>query len=346
MDAPASTARSAGLRYLTDDVPGIRRRRRGKGFEYLWPAGGVLRDPDQLARIRSLAVPPAYRDVWIAPYPDAHLQATGRDARGRKQYRYHRRWREVRDETKFARMLDFAAALPAIRRRVARDLGRKGLLRDRVLATVVRLLETTAIRVGNDEYARENGSFGLTTLRNAHATVRRDTVRFQFRGKSGIRHAVSLEDARLARVVRACQELPGQQLFEYVDEDGTVHAVGSNEVNAYVREISGGDFTAKDFRTWLGTLECARALRDVRADTERERKGCVTEAIASVARRLGNTPAVCRACYVHPELLAAFMEEGSLAVRGAPKAARTLSTDERFIVRLLRRRAKGRRALP
>ncbi|MBV8491606.1 MAG: DNA topoisomerase IB [Candidatus Eremiobacteraeota bacterium] len=341
MNGPAEAAREAGLRYVTDRMPGIRRRRRGKGFEYVEPGGSVVRDARELQRIRSLAVPPAYRDVWIAPQANAHIQATGRDARGRKQYRYHPRWREVRDETKYARMLEFAAALPAMRKRVARDLGRKGLLRERVLATVVRLLETTAIRVGNDEYARENGSFGLTTLRNGHATVRGQTVRFQFRGKSGIKHAISLEDARLAKIVRACQDLPGQQLFEYVDAGGAVVAVGSDEVNAYIREISGGDFTAKDFRTWLGTLECARALCEFPlAETARERKQCVVEAIARVAKRLGNTPAVCRKCYVHPELLETFVEMGALELTGSAKPSRGLSRDERFIVRLLRRRAR------
>ncbi len=341
-DASVSMARMAGLRYLSDDVPGIRRRKRGSGFEYVAPNGRPVRDLSELRRIRSLAVPPAYRDVWIAPLPDAHVQATGRDARGRKQYRYHPRWREVRDETKYARMLAFAKALPAMRRRVKRDLGRRGMARERVLATVVRLLETTAIRVGNDEYARANGSFGLTTLRNGHASVRGGEVSFRFRGKSGVKHAVSLHEPRLAKIVRACQDLPGQQLFEYLDAGGNVHAVDSSDVNAYIREISGGDFTAKDFRTWLGTLECAAALAKVEAETQGDRKRHVVEAIANVAKRLGNTPAVCKKCYIHPEVIAAFVEEGRLAAGqcGAAGATRGLTAGERALVQLLRRRTR------
>ncbi|HTU83156.1 MAG TPA: hypothetical protein VMF61_13560 [Candidatus Acidoferrales bacterium] len=337
---PVSVARLAGLRYMSDDTPGIRRRRRGRSFEYLDPAGRTVRDPRELARIKSLAVPPAYRDVWIAPVADAHVQATGRDARGRKQYRYHPRWREVRDETKYARMLEFARALPAIRRRVKLDLGRKGMVRERVLATVVRLLETTAIRVGNDEYARDNGSFGLTTLRNAHARVRGTQVSFRFRGKSGVRHAVSLDEPQLAKIVRGCLDLPGQQLFEYVEADASVHAVDSYDVNAYIREISGGDFTAKDFRTWLGTLECAIALAGVVAEKRGDRTRCVVEAIARVAKRLNNTPAVCKKCYVHPEIVAAFVENGRLEMSAERAKTRGLTAPERCVVALLRERSR------
>lgn len=331
------------LRYAGDDGPGITRLRAGTGFRYLGPSGRPLRDPKVLARIKALAIPPAYRDVWISPFEDTHVQATGRDARGRKQYRYHPRWREQRDATKYAHLLEFAKALPAIRRRVARDLrGRSAeLARTRILAAVVRLLETTAIRVGNDEYARANDSYGLTTLRNAHARVRGASVQFRFRGKSGIRHAVSLRDRALARIVHACQELPGQRLFEYVGEDGNVHAVDSHDVNAYIREISGGDFTAKDFRTWLGTVECAALLRgaELLEDSLAQRKRALNDTIGQVARRLGNTPAVCRKCYVHPAVTDTFLEEGTL---GAPPPARIrgLSPDERFTVAVLRRRAR------
>jgi DNA topoisomerase-1 len=257
----AAAAKAAGLRYVTDTMPGISRRRRGRGFAYVDPKGTQVRDDATLTRIRSLAVPPAYHDVWICPLPNGHIQATGRDDRGRKQYRYHPRWREVRDETKYERLLDFARALPAIRKRIATDLRAQTPTREKILATIVRLLETTTIRVGNDEYARTNNSFGLTTLRNGHAKVHGAVVTFSFRGKSGIKHAIDLRDEALAKVVRQCQDLPGQQLFEYIDENSETHAIDSNDVNDYLREISGGDFTAKDFRTWVGTVQCALKRR-------------------------------------------------------------------------------------
>lgn len=341
--SPASIAHQSGLRYVSDEAPGIRRRRRGKAFEYTAPDGKPIRDDETLHRIRSLAVPPAYADVWICPQPNGHIQATGRDARGRKQYRYHKRWREVRDENKYARMLDFAKALPAIRRRVERDLRRKGLGREKILATIVKLLETTAIRVGNEEYARDNNSFGLTTLQNKHARVRGQDVKFSFRGKSGIAHAIDLHDRRLAKILRACQDLPGQRLFEYLDHERTVHHVDSNDVNDYIREISGGDFTAKDFRTWLGTVRCALILSAAEeATTQTDRKSRIVEAIKQVSSHLGNTPAVCRKCYVHPEILAAYTEDGTLGGTVTPGAAPTrgLSPEERFLVSFLSKRAK------
>jgi len=300
-ETAADAARSAGLRYVSDSMPGLRRRRSGKRFAYVDAAGKAIRDRGELARVRALAIPPAYEDVWICPTPNGHIQATGRDARGRKQYRYHPRWREVRDDTKYGRMLDFAKALPAIRKRVDKDLRLAGMPREKLLATVVRLLETTTIRIGNDEYARDNRSFGLTTLQNKHANVRGGTVTFSFRGKSGIKHAIDLRDRRLAKIVRACQEIPGQQLFEYVADDGTPHDVESSDVNAYIREISGDDFTAKDFRTWVGTVHCAVVLAASRpGETAAERKTILLDAIKEVAARLGNTPAVCRKSYIHP----------------------------------------------
>lgn len=328
----ACTAHENGLRYVTDEVPGIRRLRRGRHFSYVGPNGRPLRDRQTLARIRSLAIPPAYEDVWICPDPRGHIQATGRDARRRKQYRYHPRWREVRDENKYARMLDFARALSRIRRRVAADLRKGGMTREKVLAAVVALLEITAVRVGNDEYARENQSFGLTTLRNRHARVRGNTLTFRFRGKSGVQHDVNVIDHRLAKIVRECQDLPDQQLFDYLEDDGSVRRVGSNDVNAYIREISGGDFTAKDFRTWMGTVRCAAILAQAEeAESVTDRKRTVVEAVREVARHLGNTAAVCRKCYVHPEVLAAYMEDGKLELIGAP---------ERFVINLLRKRSR------
>jgi DNA topoisomerase-1 len=343
-ETPADAARSAGLRYVSDTMPGLRRKRSGKRFAYLDPAGKAIRDQDVLSRIRSLAIPPAYEDVWICPAPNGHIQATGRDARGRKQYRYHTRWREVRDDTKYGRMVDFAAALPGLRKRVDRDLRLSGMPREKLLAAVVCLLETTTIRIGNDEYARDNNSFGLTTLQNKHATVRGGTVTFSFRGKSGIKHAIGLHDKRLAKIVRACQDIPGQQLFEYVDEDGVPHNVESSDVNAYIREISGDDFTAKDFRTWVGTVHCAVVLAEKSpGETSAERKTILLDAIREVAVRLGNTAAVCRKSYIHPELFAAYEELGSLGPIPSAGASRGLHPEERYVVKLLRRTQRSRR---
>jgi DNA topoisomerase-1 len=343
-EASADAARSAGLRYVSDLSPGLRRKRRGNGFAYVDEAGKAVRDRAVLERIRSLAIPPAYEDVWISPSPAGHIQATARDARGRKQYRYHPRWREVRDETKYERLLAFAKALPALRKRVALDLRREGMPRQKVLAAVVRLLETTTIRVGNDEYARANGSFGLTTLRNKHAKVKGADVAFSFRGKSGVVRSVGLHDKRLATIVRACQELPGQQLFEYVDAEGQPRNVDSSDVNDYIREVSGGDFTAKDFRTWAGTVHFAEILAcETAAESTSERKSCVAAAMREVALRLGNTAAVCRKSYVHPALVAAFMENGRLGSFRPGAAVRGLQAKERFVVALLRRRAQTAR---
>jgi DNA topoisomerase I len=345
LDPLACAAQENGLRYVSDDAPGIRRRRRGRHFAYVGPDGRPVKDAATLDRIRKLAVPPAYEDVWICPDPRGHIQATGRDARRRKQYRYHPRWREVRDENKYARMLDFAKALPRIRRRVAADLRRKGLEREKVLAAVVALLEITAVRVGNDEYARANQSFGLTTLRNRHARVRGNKLTFRFRGKSGVQHEIGVIDHRLAKIVRECQDLPDQQLFDYVGDDGDVHRVVSSDVNAYIREISGGDFTAKDFRTWMGTVRCAVTLSQMAAaETATDRKRNTVEAVREVARHLGNTPAVCRKCYVHPEVLAAYMDEGKLDQITATKSGtRGWRPEERFVIELLKRRSDPKR---
>jgi DNA topoisomerase-1 len=312
---PAASARAAGLRYMSDDLPGIARRRCGQAFRYLRPDGSAVRDRESLGRIRSLAIPPAWREVWICPQDDGHLQATGRDARLRKQYRYHRRWREVRDETKYGRLVAFAQALPRIRRRVQHDLAVPGLPREKVLAAVVHLLESTRIRVGNAQYARLNDSFGLTTLRERQVRVRGGKLTFRFRGKSGVHHDIELDDRRLAAIVRRMQDLPGEELFQYVDETGETRRIESADVNAYLKEISSEDFTSKDFRTWAGTVLAARALQRLkRFGSQTEAKRNVAQAIETVARQLGNTMAVCRKCYVHPAILEAYMDATLLPV--------------------------------
>jgi DNA topoisomerase-1 len=312
------TAKEAGLHYVAERADGIHRRRRGKGFYYSNSAGKQVRDIATLGRIKSLVIPPAWEDVWICGDPLGHLQAVGRDQRGRKQYRYHPRWREVRDENKYDRLREFGRALPRIRRRVARDMRKPGLPREKVLATVVKLLETTLIRVGNEEYLRENHSTGLTTMRNKHVEIHGSEIHFEFRGKSGVEHAVDLRDRRLAKIVRACQHLPGQELFQYVDDDGTRHAIGSQDVNDYLHQIGGGEFTAKDFRTWSGTVLAAMALQEFeKFDSEAQAKRNVVAAIESVAKKLGNTKAVCRKCYVHPAVLNTYLDGKLLnAVRG------------------------------
>ena len=332
---------------MDDAQPGIRRQRRGKSFRYVTARGRLVRDDRTRTRIRNLAIPPAWEDVWICRDPRGHLQATGRDARGRKQYRYHDQWRTVRDDAKYARLIAFARALPKIRRRVAVHLRRRHLPREKVLAAVVKLLETTLIRVGNEEYARNNHSFGLTTLHNRHVRTRGSRVRFAFRGKSGIKHEIDLDDARLARVVRGCQDLPGQELFEYVAEDGQVRDVGSADVNEYLREISGADFTAKDFRTWAGTVLAAAALREFGDfDTEAAAKRSVTQAIERVAERLGNTQAICRKCYVHPAVIDAFLDRSLVKTlkRRADQELRgnlsRLSAAEAAVLALLQERLK------
>jgi DNA topoisomerase-1 len=341
---PVESAKSAGLRYSTDRKPGIRRQQRGKRFTYVGTDGRIIRDPQELARIRSLVIPPAWTDVWISPDPRGHLQATGRDARGRKQYRYHPRWREVRDETKYHRMMGFGHALPAIRRKTADDLRRPGLPREKVLATVVQLLEKTLIRVGNDEYARTNRSYGLTTLRDGHVAVDGERVRFSFRGKSGVEHEIALTDRRLARIVRQCRDLAGYELFQYLDRDGKRQAVGSDEVNAYLKEISGHDFTSKDFRTWAGTVLAARLLKDFEAFTSQaQAKKNIVRAVEAVAKRLGNTKAVCRKCYIHPAIFDAYID-GSMLESVAQRARKLtqgvdrLTEAEAAVLGLLQRR--------
>ena len=309
---PLESARKAGLRYMTDDRPGIRRLKARGSFRYVLPDGTALTDRAEIARIKSLAIPPAYTDVWIAPIRNAHVQATGRDARGRKQYRYHKRWREVRDENKFDRMVAFAKALPRIRAAVKRDLAKQGLPREKVLATVVSLLEATMIRVGNEEYARDNDSYGLTTLQEKHVTVRGAAITFAFRGKSGIEHAVTVRDKRLAKIVRSCQDIPGHELFNYIDENSEPAAIDSSDVNAYIREIAGDDFSAKDFRTWEATMACALELAAVHVETPKETKSAVVEAIKAVAKRLGNTPAVCKKAYILPAIIDEFVATGKL----------------------------------
>lgn len=346
---PAATARQAGLRYVSDAKPGIVRKTQGKSFVYRQPNGSVVRDKDTLRRIRSLVIPPAWTDVWICLIENGHIQATGRDARGRKQYRYHPRWREVRDESKYDRVLAFAEALPKIRHRVAADLRRHGLSREKVMATIVRLLETTLIRVGNDEYVQQNGSHGLTTLHNHHAKVRGEQITFEFKGKSGKRHRIDLRDARMARLVRRCQELPGQDLFGYVDAEGKVHDVTSGEVNDYLREIAGADFSAKDFRTWAGTVLAAVALRQFEAfKSQVEAKRNTLRAVESVALLLGNTPAVCRKCYVHPTVLNGYLTGHTInhLRRSRPGHSPTkLRPEETAVLKLIRKGLSKRSSL-
>ena len=307
---PEEAAGLAGLRYVSDASPGIRRKKAGKGFVYLQPNGARLTNPNTTLRLRAVAIPPAWTDVWICPSADGHIQATGRDAKGRKQYRYHPAFRAVREGAKFEHMLAFAEALPTIRATVAEHMSQRGLGRQKVLATVVHLLETTLIRVGNDDYARRNDSYGLTTLKNRHVAIEGSEIRFQFTGKSGKQWSLKLRDRRVAKIVRACHELPGQHLLQYVDERGNLHAVTSGDVNAYLREISGRDVTAKDFRTWAGTLMAAMALKDlVLFESVAQAKRNLKAAIARVSASLGNTPTICRKCYVHPEVMNGYMEK-------------------------------------
>jgi DNA topoisomerase-1 len=295
------------LRYSSDAEPGIKRRRVGTGFSYATHDGRRVSDAATLDRIRKLAIPPAYRDVWICRDARGHIQATGIDARGRKQYRYHPKWREVRDAHKFERMIAFGKALPRIHRRISRDLKLPGMQREKVLATIVRLLESTLIRVGNVEYAKQNRSYGLTTLRNRHVKLNGNVVRFRFRGKHGIEHEIRIEDPRAAKVVRSCLDLPGQDLFQYVDDAGQVHDIGSSDVNAYLHEIAGADFTAKDFRTWHATVEALEALAGHSFVSARDAKQKMKEVLQSIAGKLGNTPAMCRKCYVNPVVIDAFL---------------------------------------
>ena len=306
---PREAAEEAGLVYVDDSRPGFTRRRSGTGFGFRDTKGVPIRDPAVIKRIRSLAIPPAYTDVWICPRANGHIQATGRDAKGRKQYRYHPDFRQARDATKFGRIMAFADVLPGIRARVDRDMSLRGLPRDKVLATVVHLLETTLIRVGNDDYARTNKSYGLTTLRDPHVKIEGAELKFRFKGKSGQTWNLSLKDRRVARIVKACQDLPGQELFQYLDEDGVRRDVTSADVNAYLREVTGEEITAKDFRTWAGTVLAALALREFEAfDSQAKAKTNLRAAIERVAARLGNTPTVCRSCYIHPQVLDCYVE--------------------------------------
>jgi DNA topoisomerase-1 len=311
---PRDAAESAGLRYVSDDKPGIRRRKSGTGFTYRRPDGTRLADLQTLRRIRSLAVPPAWTEVWICPFADGHIQATGRDARGRKQYRYHTLFRELRESTKYEHVVAFANALPGIRETVREHMARRGLPREKILATVVHLLETTLIRVGNGDYARQNKSYGLTTLRNRHVAVDGNEIRFRFTGKSGKAWSLKVRDRRVAKIIKACQELPGQELLQYLDEEGVRQGVSSSDVNAYLKEITGQDITAKDFRTWAGTVLAAVALQALdRFDSEAQAKRNLRAALERVAARLGNTPTICRKCYVHPQVLNAYLD-GSLVL--------------------------------
>ncbi len=346
---PAESAKAAGLRYIPDNKPGIQRKPHGKTFRYITVDGSPLRDVPTLARIKSLAIPPAWKDVWICPSPNGHLQATGRDAKGRKQNRYHPKWREVRDETKYERMLLFGKTLPVIRERVAEDLATAGLPRPKVLATIVRLMETTFMRVGNEEYARENKSYGLTTMRGKHVEVKGSTIRFSFPGKSGVKHDIKVSDRRIASIIRKCQDIPGYELFQYLDSDGQHHTIDSSDVNEYLREISGQDFTAKDFRTWAGTILACMMLQEFeRFETDKEAKKNVVRAIESVAARLGNTPSVCRKCYVHPAIFECYMSGDMLhaakqrvddeLAHEAEAARNELRREEAAVMQLLQKR--------
>jgi DNA topoisomerase-1 len=345
---PTVAAKAAGLRYVTDTMRGIARQPKGDGFEYVDARGEPVTDPDILARIKSLVIPPAWTEVWICPLANGHLQATGRDAKKRKQYRYHPRWRSVRDESKYERMLNFGRALPQIRAAVDAALKLPGLPREKVLATIVRLLEVTMMRIGNEEYARTNKSFGLTTLRTRHVKVDGKAVEFHFRGKSGVFHDIKVEDRRLARIIERTRELPGQELFQYVDGDGERHTVDSADVNDYLRTITGEDYTAKDFRTWSGTVLAALALHEFEQfDSEAQAKKNIVRAIESVAERLGNTPTICRKCYVHPAVLEAYLD-GTIVEALRERTERelsedlhSLSADEGAVLALLQQRLQN-----
>ncbi len=338
---PKKSALIAGLRYVSCSSPGLLRRKRGTGFAYFDREGRQVRNKQVLQRIRTLVLPPAWEQVWICPLEEGHLQATGIDARGRRQYRYHPQYRLIRNQTKFHSLLDFAKALPEIRAQVERDLRRQGLPREKVIATVVRLLETTFIRIGNEEYAKENSSFGLTTLRNRHVKFEGSgTMRFHFRGKSAQTHDIKVDDRRLARIVRECRDLPGYELFQYVDDCGELHAIDSTDVNGYLREVSGADFTAKDFRTWAGTVQTALALAESSPFTsETEAKRNMVEAIKHTATRLGNRPATCRNYYVHPAILDSYMEGCLADAIQKPRAEGPLHPEEQCVVEVIRKRS-------
>jgi DNA topoisomerase-1 len=341
---PHESASFAGLRYVTSTGPAILRKRAGRGFVFIGVDGKPIRAKDQIQRIKSLAIPPAWTSVWICPNPYGHLQAVGRDARGRKQYRYHPVYRQVRNHTKFSRMVAFATALPHIRQRVLKDLELPGLPREKVIATVVRLLETTYIRVGNEEYAKSNSSFGLTTMRDKHVQISGHTLRFHFRGKSGLEHNVAMTDARLARIVKRCQDLPGYELFQYVDENGDACKIDSHDVNEYLREISGQDFTAKDFRTWSGTVLTAVTLAEIgECKSDSQAKKNIVAAIKQTSQRLGNRPATCRNYYVHPALVDAYMDGELVRAMAQPpekpstESAGGLRPEEVCVMQLIQR---------
>lgn len=346
---PVESAKAAGLRYTNDTKPGIRRERVGDEFKYYDPKGNEITDHKTLDRIKSLGIPPAYTDVWISPIANGHLQATGRDAKGRKQYRYHPKWREVRDENKFTRMMAFGEALPTIRRVTEEHLKLPGMPRPKVLATVVRLLETTLIRVGNDEYAKTNKSYGLTTMRDKHVDISGSTVRFEFRGKSGKKHAISVKDRRLANIVKRSRDLPGYELFQYIDEDGKRCDVTSDDVNAYLQEITGEHFTAKDFRTWAGTVLAALALQESEPfEKDSQAKKNVVRAIERVAERLGNTPSIARKSYIHPAIIDAYLEGSVIEtleqrIEQETSSPPPLRPEEHAVMELLRRRLGAER---
>ena len=337
-------AEEAGLRYVSDAKPGYTRKRKGKTFQYFDTAGKLIRDEPRLLRIGRLAIPPAYREVWICPLANGHIQATGRDDRGRKQYRYHERWRAIRDENKYDRILSFGAALPKIRRRVQADLQLPGLKREKILATVVELLQRTFIRVGNEEYARQNKSFGLTTMKDRHVKVNGKKLRFRFRGKGGAEHEIDVNDRRLATIVRKLQDLPGQDLFQYVDDEGKLCDVTSEDVNDYLREITREEFTAKDFRTWAGTVLTAMALNaQEKVGSKKEAEANIKNAIAAAAKLLGNTPRICRKCYVHPAILESYLSDhlikGLRTKIDQVDEVQDFSGDEKAVLNFLRRRA-------
>ncbi len=334
---------------MSDTSAGIRREMGTLGWVFRAPDGTPITDEETLTRVRKLAIPPAWTDVWICPSAKGHVQATGRDARGRKQYRYHARWREVRDDTKYDRMIAFGEALPKIRAATEHDLARPGLPREKVLATVVQLLEKTLIRVGNDEYAKQNQSYGLTTMRDRHVAVNGSTVRFEFRGKSGKAHTIDLRNRKLAAIVKRCRDLPGYELFQYIDENGERQVIDSSDVNAYLRAITGEDFTAKDFRTWSGTVLATRALRELPSETATEAKKNLVQAIEAVAGLLGNTKSVCRKCYIHPAIIDSYLDRSlleTLEQRADAAIAESddLKPDELAVLKFLRKRLQKDKA--